>query len=173
MLDVAAYRLTSSDEIRTVAPGVYENFGSTRRTGVEIEALWLPSDALDFSVAWGEADSKVTRNANADLVGNRVTGVPRHTLTVEANWRPAAAWQGTLVWQKVGRYQVNASNTMNYGGYSVVDLRLAYNGGARHPYTLYAAIDNIADREYATAVNTIGYAAGAPRTFRVGVQASF
>ena len=40
VLDVAAYRLQSSGEIRSVAPGVYENFGATRRTGVEASALW-------------------------------------------------------------------------------------------------------------------------------------
>lgn len=173
MLDVAAYRIVSSGEVRNVAPGVYENFGSTRRSGYEVEALWHPHDSLDLSLAWSATDSKITRNANTALVGKQVTGVPRNLLTLEANWRPVPRWQGTVTWQRVGRYQIDAANTASYAGYAVTDLRLSYHAGQHTPYTLYAAIDNLADREYATTVNTIGYAAGAPRTFRVGAQFSF
>lgn len=173
VVDVAAYRLISSSEVRTVAAGVYENFGSTRRTGYELEVLWMPHDDVDLRVAWGEADSKITRNADPALVGKRVTGVPRHTLSAEMSWRPLPGWQGTLTWQEVGRYQIDGANTQSYKGYGIADLRLSYSAASRHPYTLYAAIDNLADRRYATAVNTIGYATGAPRTFRVGAQFSF
>ena len=173
MIDAAAYRLQSSDEVRAVAPGVYENFGSTRRTGYELEILWMPHDDVDLTLAWGEADSKITRNANPALVGKRVTGVPRHTLTAELTWRPLPGWQSTLTWREIGRYQVDAANTRSDQGYGIADLRLSYSAGSLHPYTVYAAIDNLADRRYATAVNTIGYASGAPRTVRVGVQVNF
>lgn len=173
VIDLSAYRMKSSDEIRTVSPGVYENFGNTRRTGYELELNWLAHDDLDFRLALGTADSKITRNGNAALVGNRVTGVPRHTATLETNWRPLPGWQGTLTWQSIGRYEVDAANTQHYSGYDVLDLRLAYTPAGNQPYTLYAAIDNLTDCTYATAVNTIGYAAGAPRTLRVGAQFSF
>lgn len=171
--DLAVWRLISSDEIRTVSPGVFENFGSTRRNGVEIEAMWSAHVDLDFRLAWASTDSKVTKNANPALVGNRVAGVPRTTATLEASWRPVAGWQGTLTWQKVGRYHLDAANTLSYGGYDVFDLRVSYSAGTQLPYTVYAAIDNLTDRKYATSVSTIGYATGAPRTLRMGAQLSF
>lgn len=174
--DLSAYRLKSSDEIRAVGPGEYENFGATRRTGYELELLWLAHDELDFRLAYGSADSKITRNGNPALLGKRVTGVPRHTATLEANWRPLPGWQGTLSWQSIGRYEIDATNTRHYDGHDLVDLRLSYSsqrGPGGQPWTLYAAIDNLTDREYATAVNTIGHATGAPRTLRVGAQFDF
>ena len=173
ILDLAVYRLLSSDEIRTVAPGEYENFGTTERTGYELDAVWLAHDALDFRVIWGEADSEVTKNADATLIGNRVAGVPRQTMTIEANWRPLAGWQTTLTWQEVGRYQVNAANTISYVGYGVADFKLSYRGGTQLPYTVYFAVDNLADRKYATTLSTIGYASGPERAFRLGTQLSF
>ncbi len=173
MIDLAAWRARSTNEVRQVATGLYENFGATRRHGVELELLWSPHRDVDLSVAWGTARSRIERNANPALEGKEVTSVPRHTLTLEAGWRPAPGWQGTLTWQEVGRYQVDTANTTSYGGYGVADLRVSYTAGHRHPYTLYAAIDNLADRKYATTVSTLGYATGAPRTLRVGASFSF
>lgn len=173
ILDAAVYRLLSSDEIRTVSPGEYESFGATERTGYELGAVWLAHDTLDFRFVWGEADSEITENEDASLLGNRVAGVPRQTMTLEANWRPVAGWQTTLIWQEVGRYQVNAANTISYGGYGVADFKLSYSAGTQQPYTVYFAVDNLADRKYATTLSTIGYATGAERAFRLGTQLSF
>lgn len=173
VLDAALYRLTSSDEIVGTAPGVYENAGSTRRTGVEFSALWAPVSAFDLSVAFGIASSRIETNPATALIGNRVTAVPRSTATVVANWRPLAGWQGTVIWRKVGDYAVNAANTLVYGGYHKLDLAVAHTFTRAQPITLYMAIDNVTDRVYATAVSTVGYATGAPRSVRVGAQMSF
>ncbi|MFT4101646.1 MAG: TonB-dependent receptor [Burkholderiaceae bacterium] len=172
-VDVAAYRLRSSDEITMIAPGEYINSGSTRRTGVEFSALWLPAPSFDLSVTYGSANSRVLSNVDQTLVGNRVTAVPRMTSTVTANWRPAAGWQSTVIWRKVGDYAVNAANTDNYPGYQRWDLALSYTFAGTRPITVYAAIDNVTDKAYATSVSSVGYATGAPRMFRVGTQLSF
>ena len=177
VLDLAVYRLRSSDEILITAPGVYENAGATRRSGVELSALWAPDASFDLSVAFGTANSRIEQNPDATLIGRRVANVPRSTATVAANWRPLAGWQGTVVWRKVGDYAVNAANTISYGGYHRLDLAVAYTlhpaltGG--RPLTLHAAIDNVTDRAYATSVSTVGLAPGAPRMLRVGAQMSF
>lgn len=173
MLDLAAYRLKSSDEIVSIAPGIFENAGATRRSGVELSALWVPSAAFDMSFTFGTANSRIEANPNAALIGNRVTSVPRNTTTVVANWRPVDGWQATAVWRKVGSYAVNAANTVTYDGYNKLDLMLAYTLRRPQPITLYAAIDNVADRSFATSVSTVGYAPGAPRTFRLGAQMAF
>lgn len=174
VLDLAAYHLRSSDEINydSVA-NEYINAGSTRRTGVEVSALWAPADRFDLSLNWASAHSKVLENPNSSLEGKRVTAVPRYTATVEANWRPAPGWRGTVTWRRVGSFAVTQDNTQTYGGYSVFDLGAAYTFPGAGAYTLYATIDNVANREYATAVSTVGYATAAPRTLRVGAQLSF
>ncbi len=176
VLDVAAYRLQSTQEIRNTAPGVYENYGATRRTGVEASALWAARKNLDLEVAWGSARSRVTENGNPALVGRQVAGVPRHTATVALAWRPVAQWEGTLTWRRVGRYAVNADNSVAYGGYATWDLALAYRlpGGRSR---IYAQVSNLTDKAYATSSSVIGgaqlFAPGAPRTLKIGVQAQF
>lgn len=173
-LDVAAYRLTSSDEIRTVAPGVYENDGETRRTGVEISALWAVRRDLDLSLTYGSANAEVTASANPALVGKRVAAVPRHTTTASAAWSPLANWTGTVTWRRVGSYAVNADNSIGYGGYNTVDLGLTWRA---QPYQVYATVANVTDKVYASTASLIGgqqlFAPGAPRTLKVGVQMQF
>lgn len=176
VLDVAAYRLLSSDEVRAVAPGVYENDGATRRTGVEASALWSVTRSVDLSLTYGSAHSRVTANGNPALVGKQVAGVPRYSATVGAAWRPVADWEGTVTWRRVGRYAVNADNSVTYGGYATWDLGLNYTLPATL-YRLYATVANVSDKAYATSASVIGgtqlYAPGAPRTVKVGVQAQF
>ncbi|GAA6120835.1 TonB-dependent receptor [Acidovorax sp. FG27] len=176
VLDVAAYRLLSSGEIRAVAPGLYENYGATRRTGVEAGALWAVRRDLDLTLAWGSARSRVTQNGNAALVGRQVAGVPRYSATLGAAWRPVAGWEGTATWRRVGRYAVNADNSVAYGGYATWDLGLNYTpAGTRHRF--YATVANLSGKAYATSAAVVAgqtlYAPGAPRTFKVGVQGSF
>lgn len=173
-LDVAAYRLVSSDEIRTVAPGIYENNGATRRTGVEVSALWAARRDLDLSLTYGSANSEVTANGNTALVGKRVAAVPRYTATASAAWSPLANWTGTVTWRRVGNYAVNADNSLVYGGYNTLDLGLTYRA---QPYQVYATVANVTDKVYATTAAVIGgtqlFAPGAPRTLKVGVQMQF
>ena len=175
VLDVAAYRLTSSDEIRTVAPGVYENYGATRRSGVEASALWAAHRDVDLSLTYGSAHSRVTENGNAALIGKQVAGVPRYMATVSATWRPVADWSTTATWRRVGAYAVNADNSVGYGGYATVDLSVAYKATSR--YEVYAAVANVSDKAYATSASVIGgtqvFAPGAPRTFKIGTKLQF
>jgi outer membrane receptor protein involved in Fe transport len=176
VLDVAAYRLLSSGEIRNVAPGVYENYGSTRRTGVEASALWALRKDLDLDVAWGSARSRVTENGNPALVGRQVAGVPRYTATVALAWRPVPGWEGSLTWRRVGRYAVNADNSQTYGGYATWDLGLAWRLPSSRT-RIYAVLANLTDKAYATSASVIAgtplFAPGAPRTLKLGVQTHF
>ena len=176
VLDVAAYRMLSSDEIRAVAAGVYENYGRTRRTGVEASALWAAHRSVDLQLAWGSARSRVLENGNAALIGNQVAGVPRSTTTLGVTWRPAPSWETSLTWRRVGRYAVNDTNAAHYNGFSTWDAGVSHDlpsSGLR----IYAVVSNLADKVHATSSSVIGgtqlYTPGAPRTFKVGLQARF
>jgi iron complex outermembrane recepter protein len=173
--DLAWYRTTSTDEVRTVAPGVFENFGATRRSGLEASLNWTPLADLTASLVWARADSEVTENANPALLGRQVTGVPERTATVGLSYAPAQGLGGSVTWRDVGRYAVNPANTIFYDGYSTLDLGLTYSGrwGASR-WRASLRLDNALDETLATSVFVIGgqtlLASGAPRTLRAGVQ---
>jgi outer membrane receptor protein involved in Fe transport len=175
-LDVAAFRLKSSNEIRTVIPGVYENFGSTLRRGIEASLDWAPVDSFRLRAVYGFTDTEVTENANPALIGNGLSGVPRHSANLEAYWSPIDNWTIDVNWRYVGKYQVNAQNTLQADSYNTVDLGLAYEGTAPVPFRAFVRVDNLTDEKYATSVFSIGgetvVAPGAPRTARIGVQLS-
>jgi outer membrane receptor for Fe3+-dicitrate len=176
--DLAAYRIASTQEIRTVAPGVYENVGATMRRGVEASLSWEPVDDLRASLAWATASSEVTQNASAALLGRAVAGVPRRVATLAIDWAPAQGLGGGATLREVGRYAVNPANTIFYDGYRTLDLGLTYAGRAAVTrYRAYLRIDNALDEVFATSVSVIGgqltYATGAPRTLRVGAQLDF
>jgi iron complex outermembrane receptor protein len=171
--DLAWYRLDSSQEIRTVSPGVYENFGSTRRDGLELSLDWSPLDALRVTVIWARADSKVTENANVALLGKLVAGVPETMSTLGVAWAPLAGLGASATVRDVGRYATNATNSGWYDGFTTLDLALTYADRAGGMgYRAYLRVDNVLDRVYATNVSTT-YAPGAPRTLRVGAQLDF
>lgn len=171
--DVAWYRLDSSQEIRTVSPGVFENFGGTRRDGLELSLDWRPLDDLHLTVAWAKADSEVTQNANAALRGKRVAGVPKTMSTVGVSWSPVTGFGAGATVRDVGQYATNATNTAFYDGFTVVDLALTYTGRtAALRYRASLRVDNALDKVYATNYTTT-VAPGAPRTVRVGAQLDF
>ena len=77
----------------------------------------------------------------------------------------------------MGRYAVNADNSVNYGGYAIWDAGVNYTVPSTG-YRLYATVANLTDKVYASSSSFMGsgtqvFAPGAPRTFRIGVQAQF
>jgi outer membrane receptor protein involved in Fe transport len=177
-LDIAAYKIDSSDEILAVAPGVYQNFGATERTGFEAKAEWTPRAAWLVTAVYGTAASEIERNTNAALIGRKVTGVPDRTATLGLAWAPAKGWGGDATLRHVGSYAVDAANTLYAPTYTTVDVGISNTAtidGKRAKF--YLSVENVFDRKYATSVSlSSGFqllAPGAPRTFRGGVQFDF
>jgi iron complex outermembrane recepter protein len=176
--DLAVYRIESSDEIRTVSPGVYQNFGDTERTGVEAKLEWLAAEAWTFTGVYGSAESEVKKNASAALLGRKVTGVPEETITVTAAFAPRTGFGAESTLRYVGPFAVDAANTLSSQSYMTVDATLFYRCELQgRLYRIYLGIDNVFDRKYATSVSlSNGFqllAPGAPTTFRAGLQLDF
>lgn len=178
-IDVAHYVMTSRNEVRTVSPGVFENFGTTRRRGSELAVTWTPADALELTLVAARTDARVTANANAALVGKRITGVPETSATLGLAWRPAQGFGGGVGWRWQDDIAVDAANTLVAGRHSTLDLSLHYQSRpqAGRAWRAYLKVDNATDRAYASNLFVIGgvplVAPGAPRTLRAGVQADF
>jgi outer membrane receptor protein involved in Fe transport len=176
--DFASYRITSSNEVRTVSPGVFENFGRTLRRGTEAAFTLTPFDSLEIGLVATRMNARVEENANPALVGRQVTGVPRQTTGVTLAWRPQEGFGASAEWRRASDSAVDAANTVFIGGYSTVELGLHYVGrlGATR-YRAYGRVQNAGDRVYASNAFVIGgqqlVAPAAPRAVQVGVQADF
>ena len=172
-VDLAAFQLDSDGEVRTAAPGVFENFGETERQGIEASLEWSPVDQLMVSAVFNRTTAEVQRNANAALVGNDISGVSDSSGTLRAVWEFLPGWQVDLDWRYVGEFPLNGANTVYSDAYDLVDLGFAYTGATN--WRAYFQIDNLTDEVYAPSQFVIGgpvFGTGAPRQFRVGVQLS-
>jgi iron complex outermembrane recepter protein len=176
-LDVAAYRLSATGEVRTVSPGVHENYGATLRRGIEASARWKPIDQLELGAVYGLTDTEVEQNADSRLLGLRVAGVPESSGSLEVRFRPMERWSIDVFWRYVGEYEVDALNTLQADSYDLLDIGVAYTSEGEHRYRAYARADNVTDENYATSVSVIGgqllLAPGSPRTVRAGIQFNF
>jgi iron complex outermembrane recepter protein len=179
--DLAVYRITSTQEFRTVAPGVFENSGATLRRGFELSASAMPIDALELSVTYGRAETEITQNANAALVGKQLTGVPDETITATVAWAPSDGFGAFATARHVGSFQVNAANTISYAPYRTLDVGVSWTGkpqwlGARR-LKLAARMENALDRVYATtsfvSANNQLFAPGAPRSLKASASVDF
>lgn len=176
-LDVAAFRLTSSDETRTVAPGVYENFGKTLRRGIEAGGEWRPTQSLSLRAVWAWTDTEITENADPRLVGRAVAGVPERVGAIDLAWRPVSRWSLEASLREVGPYAADALNAVWADSYRTADLTLAYVSAGPQACRAYLRVENVTDETYAATVSVIGgqtvVAPGPPRAVRIGLQAGF
>ncbi len=176
-LDIAGYRLKSTGEVRTVSPGVYENYGATLRKGVEVSAKWTPVESFELSAVYGVTDTEVEQNADRRLLGLAVPGVPESSGSLDATFRPLADWSINAVWRYVGEYEVDAFNTPQAENYDLLDLGISYAHRGDRNYRIYARLENVTGEKYATSVSVIGgqllFAPGSPRTVHAGIQFDF
>lgn len=170
--DLAVYRVNSSEEFRTIQPGVFENFGATERTGLEVSGMFRPIDEVEVRAAYAHAASEIEENANALIIGNKVAGVPDHTLTLNAAWTPTPRLRLDAEYRYVGSYEGDAANSFRSDSFGIYDLGVAYDLDTATPLRLYADIENVGDEVYASSFSATR-APGPPRTVRVGIQVGF
>lgn len=176
--DIATYRISSSNEVRTVSPGVYENFGRTLRRGTEASLTLTPMDAFEIGLQFNRMNARIDANANPALVGLQVTGVPSDSSVASLAWRPAEGLGFSAEWRRASDSAVNALNTVFDGGYSTLDLGLQFvgrRGGSA--YRLHARLLNASDSVYVSNAFVIGgaelMAPAPPRALQVGLQVDF
>ena len=124
--------------------GANINFDPTRRQGLEIEGRHALSPALDlrFTAAWREAVFTA-----GPFAGNDVMLVPKRTLSLRADWKPAAGHSLNAGVQWVSSQSPDFGNTCTMPAYATADLRYAYQWGAAE---LALGIANLTDRKYYT-----------------------
>ncbi len=178
-VDLAHYVMDSRNEVRTVSPGLFENFGRTRRQGSELALTVTPRESLEWTLLAATTDARVVENASAGLVGRRVTGVPAASASMTIAWRPVQGLGASVSWRWQDEAAANAANTVMADAATTVDLALQYAlpraGGAA--WRAYFKLDNLTDRAAPSNVFVIGgqqlVAPNASRSLRAGLQADF
>lgn len=153
--------------------GANINFDPTRRQGIEFEASHALSPTLDLRL---NAALRQARFTAGPYDGNDVMLVPKKTLALRADWRPAAHHKigAGVIW--VSSQSPDFANQCTMPGYAIADLRYAYTWGSAE---LALGIANLTDRKYYT--QAYGCSAGvttsvypeAGRTFTASVLVRF
>jgi len=125
--------------------------GRTDHEGIEYELSWLPVDTVTLSLAGTYAKHRYANNimegSEMIVAGRDIDTAPRRINSARLNWRPLEQVHAELEWQSVGRYYVDATNTRDYGGHDLLNLRLSWNIKPSWGATL--RINNLTDRAYA------------------------
>lgn len=165
----AVFQTATQDEIvsQTNVGGrsTFQNAGATRRRGLEVgSSLALPGDWLmQLSYTWLDAryrDAFLTCAATpcatpnvAVPAGNRIPGIARTALALEAGWRPARGWRGGVEARYLGNVPVNDLNSDAAASFAVAAAHVGYAleaGGWKVLGTL--RLDNLLDKKYAGSV---------------------
>jgi len=154
--------------------GANINFDPTRRQGLEVEGRHALTPAVDLRLAAAWRQAVFTAGQYA---GNHVMLVPKRTVSLRADWRPAGGHSvhAGVLW--VSRQSPDFGNTCSIPAYASADLRYAYQWGAAE---LALGIANLTDRKYYTLAfgcTAAGVATAiypeAERTFTASVRYQF
>ncbi|QZA78521.1 TonB-dependent receptor [Deefgea tanakiae] len=189
-LDAVVYRLDGEDELVnfTTQPGKSEprNAGKTRHEGVELGLNWTANSAWSMNLA-GQYAKHIYReykpSPTLNFSGNDIPAAPTWQGQVELVYRPIEALRLGFETSYLGKYWMDESNKVEYGGHTLVNLRAQYR---LKQFTLWASVNNLLDKHYsemsASSYKGQGprnpdaqdtYNPGAPRTFLVGASWAF
>jgi outer membrane receptor protein involved in Fe transport len=163
------------------ADGFNVTDGKTSHVGIEGD-LDMPlgeSFSLFASGTYAEHRyrfDRVVGNASETIdSGDPVDTAPKSLAHIALRWTPPGPWRGELSAQHVGRYAMNAANTVFYEGHDTLDLRIGREIGAGAELT--GIIRNLTDERYAKradfAFGNERYFPGEERAFELVLSARF
>ena len=165
----AVFHTATRDEIVTQTNlggrSTFQNAGATRRQGFELaSSLSLPQNWLaQLSYTWLDAKYRdafltcvaapcATPNV-AVPAGNRIPGIARSSLALEAGWRPAQGFRGGVEARYLSSVPVNDANSDAAGSYFITAAHVGYVLVAgKWRFATTARIDNLMDKKYAGSV---------------------
>jgi outer membrane receptor protein involved in Fe transport len=206
---VSFYRSENSNDILFTATdqtglGYFSNFSKTRRQGVDLSA-YTRIDQVDIRISYSYLQA--TYQAAGELFGgereitikrgDRIAGLPEHTIKLNADWRAAPKWVvgGTVIATSSLVTQGNEDGQTESGpanakvnGYFLLNLHTNYRVTKGLDY--FARLNNVLDRRYESyglMANSIFNASGvdqdvgtsrfvapgAPRSILVGLHYRF
>ncbi len=170
-LDATLYQINTTDEvvILSSAGGVstFKNAPGTTRTGAELSSLNKISPHWDVnaSLSWIDAiySQAFTSGTNSIANGNKIPGIPQHTLFSELVWssqavtlakrKSALGTRAGIELLSAGRIYANDTNTASADGYTTLNLKASHGWTlGKGCLTAYGRIDNVTDQRYVGSV---------------------
>jgi outer membrane receptor protein involved in Fe transport len=170
---LALFRTDLLDDLQFVSSvaaalnaGYFQNVGRTRRQGIEAAAgtRW-GSTSVSVGYSWLDAryrtgfaehsPSNSTADANGTIAirpGDRIPGLPQHTLKLRVEWREAAGWAFATSARASSAFHArgdenNRDAAGRVPGHAVLDLDASFQAGTHLKW--FARLDNVFDRRYA------------------------
>ncbi|MGD9598552.1 MAG: TonB-dependent receptor [Steroidobacteraceae bacterium] len=170
---IAAFALGKRNLIVRDSSGFNVNGGRTTHRGIEYELAWRPAPAWRLAAAGSVAWHRYAFSASAGggetiRSGNDIDTAPRNLHALRIGWSPRTTIDAELEVLDVGRYWLDASNTHEYAGHTLVNLRASWSPAPAWRLSLRAL--NLADTTYADRAD---FAFGQYRYFPGRARAAF
>ncbi|MEE8874732.1 TonB-dependent receptor [Pseudomonas helleri] len=150
----------------------YVQDGEQRYQGVELNGHLDVTDNTTLSSSSTWLDATFTKNED-DLVGNRVSGVPRFQQVVQVSHKVAGI-EGLKVYADAhytGSSEADDNNTWKLPEYTLYGVGASYRLKVdNHNVTLRGAVDNLTDHKYWGILSSDYIFVGAPRTLSLNVS---
>ena len=140
--------------------GKYENIGKVTRKGFETFAGWKLSNWIELKPSY------IYLIAKDDDNGNWLPARPRHTIKVDAYFKPLDKLSIILSVKYVSKQFTRSDNTKSVSGYTIADARAEHSFGLAR---VFLKLKNFMDKKYHYGD---GYPAP-PRTWLIGVSYDF
>lgn len=164
--DVTLFQTTYEHRIRTNATfdSLINEDGESSVIGIEVAAVWR-------SEGWWMVEAACTWQETEDAAGQAFINIPEHKGFLSGG-ADAGSWFANLRLDGVGERLGYGTTNLMLPGYGLVGVA----AGLRPlPWlTVDARVDNLFDKRYATATSFgTAYFTGMPRTFLVGMEATY
>lgn len=190
--DVAIYHMIVRDDIVTFIDNdsgdrKVTNAGETEHQGIEVGLNGNVTDEWGFRTAWTLNNQEYKDftavygfpSQEINYAGNDVGKAPEtlgnFAVQYSPNYLPGTKFE--VEWEHVGDYFTDETNTLSYGGHDLFNIRANHRINER--VEVYGRVLNVTDKLYSTYTSSqvndpdIQYRPGLPRTFYVGVKATF
>ncbi|MEH6671400.1 TonB-dependent receptor family protein [Halopseudomonas sp.] len=131
----------------------FVNAGQSTRRGIELSVEQDFQHGIEGYLAYtlldARFDSYIDNDSN-DLSGNKLPGVPRHSLFAELSWQPpGTGFVTALEAQTLSERFANDENDASASGYAVFNWRAGYTHEIGN-WTIdpFVRVDNLGDKEY-------------------------
>ncbi|MGJ7527788.1 TonB-dependent receptor [Variovorax sp. GB1P17] len=147
--------------------------GEQSSKGVEL-ALGLqptPQWSLQGNLTYVDARYERFTQGGVSLAGRTPTNTPAVVANLWTSYAFTPSLQATVGVRHVGKVYADAANTINWPGYTLLDLGLSWK--VNRSVTVVGRIRNATNRVYAANVGSTFAYLGAPRTADVSLRVSF
>ncbi|WP_417886360.1 TonB-dependent receptor domain-containing protein [Zunongwangia sp.] len=159
------------------------NAGKTDHNGIEffgkynidLAENWKISPFVNVAINFFEFDQFI--NEEVDYSGNKLPGVPKHTLNSGIDITSDFGFNFNAVYRNIGEIPLNDANKLKTSSYNLVNLKTSYafNIIPDFQINIYAGINNVFDEDYAASVlpNAVGFGGAAPRYYYPGYPRNY